>query len=149
MVVPSLVSGLLMDIMSGILILLADFIHALLVHTFIRGEIDGSNEDIAHLCAHGRQLVDKAFKYGVFQDFPVEESKDKKTGHKGGRGSVNAPKKHGVQVDEVPHGEGQNMDNEGADFVDDGVEIPLGGEHLQQPEILTQFNPTPRSELPN
>ncbi|XP_074378872.1 serine/threonine-protein phosphatase 7 long form homolog [Apium graveolens] len=65
-----------------------------------RGEIDGTNEDIAFLCAHGKNVVKGAFSHGVFQDFPVEDRREKenlkrlkpkKVYHKGGRGGTNAP----------------------------------------------------------
>ncbi|KAF1002613.1 hypothetical protein AG4045_017345, partial [Apium graveolens] len=46
------------------------------ITAIIRGEIYGSKEDIAHLCAHGKQLVKNAFNYGVFQDFPAEDRRE-------------------------------------------------------------------------
>ena len=128
------------------------------IASIARGEIDGSIEDIAHLCAHARQLVKNAFNYGVFQDYPVKDRREKeilkrpkpkKAGHKGGRGGVNAPKQQGIQVDDIPRG-----DNVGADIVDEDVENLQGGEtvpggvHLEHPEILTEVNPTPFG-LPN
>lgn len=42
-----------------------------------KGEIDGNNEDIAFLCAHGRKVVEGAFSHGVFQDFPVEDRRER------------------------------------------------------------------------
>ncbi|KAL8125296.1 hypothetical protein AgCh_012833 [Apium graveolens] len=72
-----------------------------------RGEIDGTNEDIAFLCAHGKNVVKGAFSHGVFQDFPVEDRREKenlkrlkpkKVYHKGGRGGTNAPCNLGIAV---------------------------------------------------
>uniref|UniRef100_A0A166GXD8 Aminotransferase-like plant mobile domain-containing protein n=1 Tax=Daucus carota subsp. sativus TaxID=79200 RepID=A0A166GXD8_DAUCS len=129
------------------------------ISSIARGEIDGSIEDIAHLCAHARQLVKNAFNYGVFQDYPVKDRREKeilkrpkpkKAGHKGGRGGVNAPKQQGIQIDDIPRG-----DNVGADIIDKDVENLQGGEtvpggvHLEHPEVLTEVNPTPPFGLPN
>ncbi|KAL8148580.1 hypothetical protein AgCh_005811 [Apium graveolens] len=56
--------------------------------------------------------------------------KPKKRGHKGGRWGVNAPQRLVVDVDEVDHGEAQDIGNYGSDFVDDGVGNLQGGENV-------------------
>ncbi|KAK1354010.1 hypothetical protein POM88_047266 [Heracleum sosnowskyi] len=92
-----------------------------------RGEITGDIRSIDALASEGRRLLEYQYSRGLNQDFQCDDrvakqelvrGKAKRTGHKGGRGGVNAPKRRAIERND---GHIDHVDEEGSVHLGDDV----------------------------